>query len=412
MEKFMKSSDRPLTHHLFQSPESGEELLQKIADAIPSVTCLYETGNQKISYINRQMTAILGYSYEDICRMDNDLLRLVPEADRARVQKQLVLYNRLKDNNGSPFECRLLLKEGGWQYFRITGTVIFRNNDDTPAAILFVANDLTALQQKEKEVSRLRQVQHEKKLEDNIRELNRSNRELEEFAYVASHDLQEPLRKLSTFTERLADRCAGKLNEEGMVYIDRILAATDNMRVLIDNLLEFSRVTRSQTPFGPVDLNEILSNTRNDFELNIEETGAQILNDPLPVISGIGPQLQQLFNNLLSNAIKFHRPGSKPRVDVSVKGLSQNAKLSLHLPARKKYFKIEVQDNGIGFEQEYAERIFQIFQRLHGKVEFPGSGVGLAICKKITENHGGLIYATGKPEQGAVFTIILPETHL
>jgi light-regulated signal transduction histidine kinase (bacteriophytochrome) len=253
---------------------------------------------------------------------------------------------------------------------------------------------------------------YEKSLEATVRELNRSNRDLEEFAYVASHDLQEPLRKLSTFSERLVAKAGGQLGDEGVRYTERILAATDNMRILIDNLLEFSRAARPHIPFERVDLNIILKQTISDLEISIEQSEAVVEYQLMPTIDAINSQMQQLFTNLIGNAIKFRKPSRPPRIEIRSEPLSVHQKDDLGLLLDAEYHRIEVRDNGIGFEQEYSQKIFQIFQRLHGKVEYPGSGVGLAICKKIVENHRGIIFAEGHVGEGAVFTIILPEKHV
>jgi light-regulated signal transduction histidine kinase (bacteriophytochrome) len=184
------------------------------------------------------------------------------------------------------------------------------------------------------------------------------------------------------------------------------------MRILIENLLEFSRTARPSIPFGNVDLNEVCEQVMSDFEIIIEQTNARIESDKLPVIEAIFSQIQQLFANLISNALKFKRPGVAPVIKISSEVLSAADKQHFNLQDDNVYFKIDVKDNCIGFEQEYANKIFQIFQRLHGKVEYPGSGVGLAICKKIIENHRGIIYANSVVDEGSVFTIILPKKHV
>jgi light-regulated signal transduction histidine kinase (bacteriophytochrome) len=250
---------------------------------------------------------------------------------------------------------------------------------------------------------------YEISLEEKIQELNRSNKELEEFAYIASHDLQEPLRKLTTFTERLQTKFNDRLGQDGLVYLERIRVATENMRILIENLLEFSRTARSTHLFEYQDLSLLLETVKSDLELKIEESGTRINNRKLPSIECIPSQIKQLFDNLLNNSIKFKNKEKQCVINVSSSTLSKPEKDALHLPIDKNYFKIVVQDNGIGFEEEYTERIFQIFQRLHGKSEYPGSGIGLAICKKIVDNHNGLIHAEGIPDEGATFTIVFPE---
>jgi light-regulated signal transduction histidine kinase (bacteriophytochrome) len=256
----------------------------------------------------------------------------------------------------------------------------------------------------------LEKEKFQKILENKVRELDRSNRELEEFAYIASHDLQEPLRKITSFSERLKEKLPSNLEPDVQLYLNRMLAATDNMRTLIDNLLEFSRTSRISEPFVKTDLNNIISEVKADLELKIEETSTSISSEVLPVIDAIPMQMKQLFTNLFTNAIKFKGEGSTPKIEIRCSELSDEEKDANHLRHNHRYYKIVVKDYGIGFDQEFAMKIFQIFQRLHGKAEYPGSGIGLAICKKIVENHSGRIFAESEPGKGAEFITILPES--
>jgi light-regulated signal transduction histidine kinase (bacteriophytochrome) len=256
----------------------------------------------------------------------------------------------------------------------------------------------------------LEKEKFQKILENKVRELDRSNKELEEFAYIASHDLQEPLRKITSFSERLKEKLPSNLEPDVQLYLNRMLAATDNMRTLIDNLLEFSRTSRISEPFAKTDLNNIISEVRADLELKIEETSTIIHSDVLPVVDAIPMQMRQLFTNLFTNAIKFKGEGATPRIQITSSVATDEEKENNHLRQNSKYYKIVVKDYGIGFDQEFSMKIFQIFQRLHGKAEYPGSGIGLAICKKIVENHAGRIFAESEPGKGAEFIIILPES--
>jgi light-regulated signal transduction histidine kinase (bacteriophytochrome) len=256
----------------------------------------------------------------------------------------------------------------------------------------------------------LEKEKFQKILENKVKELDRTNKELEEFAYIASHDLQEPLRKITSFSERLKEKLPANLEPDVQLYLNRMLAATENMRTLIDNLLEFSRTSRSSEPFVKSDLNNIISEVRADLELKIEESHTDIRSDVLPTIDAIPLQMRQLFTNLFTNAIKFRKAGSKPRIEISSETLTEEEKENNQLRNNTEYYRITVKDYGIGFDQEFAMKIFQIFQRLHGKAEYPGSGIGLAICKKIVENHMGKIFAQSAPDEGAEFFIILPET--
>lgn len=250
---------------------------------------------------------------------------------------------------------------------------------------------------------------YEMSLEEKIQELKRSNSELEEFAYVASHDLQEPLRKLTTFSERLQSKFREVLGDDGLLYLDRIVAATENMRILIDNLLDFSRTSTSARHFVKTDLNKLLKESLTGLELKIEETGTMIHAASLPDIEVIPSQFKQLLDNLLNNAIKFKKKDLKPEIHISCEKITGTEGNDLQLKPGKAYYRFVISDNGIGFEPEYQDKIFLIFQRLHGKSEYPGSGIGLAICKQIVENHNGIIFAKGDPGNGAKFSIILPE---
>ncbi|MCY7349114.1 MAG: PAS domain-containing protein [Cytophagaceae bacterium] len=245
-------------------------------------------------------------------------------------------------------------------------------------------------------------------LEQRIADLDRSNQDLEQFAYVASHDLQEPLRKITAFGGRLTARFATTLGPDGILFLDRMMDATARMKVLIDNLLSFSRVTRKADKYEPTDLNEVMNTVLGDLELKIQEKTALITVDTLPEVQAAPGQMQQLFQNLLANALKFSRPDVPPVVSIRAEHVSTADKSQYHLEMGKKYVRIIVQDNGIGFDPEYAGKIFVLFQRLHGRAEYEGTGIGLTICKKITENHQGQIFAESTPGKGARFTLLMP----
>ena len=321
--------------------------------------------------------------------------RHVSQADLPRLNT--ILENEIYENDEFTWEYEITTVQGDKKilesYARIVKDVFGK-----PFKIIGATRDKTKIRE------------YEESLKMKIQELDRSNKELEEFAYIASHDLQEPLRKITAFSERLKDRAKKELGPESHLYLDRMMVGTANMRMLIDNLLEFSRTRRNNDLFESCDLNQILKNTEADLELKIEETGTHFQSARLPVLEAIPSQMQQLFNNILVNAIKFRKPDTPPVVRISCDILSDIEKQLLRLPSALTYFRIKIRDNGIGFEQEYANKIFQIFQRLHGKSEYPGSGIGLAICKKIAENHHGMIQAESQPGQGATFIIILPET--
>jgi PAS domain S-box-containing protein len=236
--------------------------------------------------------------------------------------------------------------------------------------------------------------------------LERSNRELQDFASIASHDLQEPLRKIEAFGDRLVARCGAELSDAGRVYVDRMQDAAGRMRLLINDLLTYSRVTTTARPFAPVDLGRIAREVMSDLQVAIEQAGARIVLGELPVIHADATQMRQLLQNLLSNALKFHCEGRAPEVRLS--GRLYTPERPEHRAAAPPLCEITVADNGIGFRQDYADRILGIFQRLHGRSEYPGTGIGLATCRKILERHGGTIAASGRPGEGAVFICTLP----
>jgi len=258
-----------------------------------------------------------------------------------------------------------------------------------------------------RDITRQRAIETD--LKQKVDELYHSNRELEEFAYVASHDMQEPLRKITTFGSRLMEKYRDALSGEGAMYLSRMTAAAENMRLLINDLLDFSRIAKTQQPFETVYLNVVLRQVKTELELVIEETKTVINSVALPVIEAIPSQMKQLFTNIIGNAIKFRRPGVDPVINITWETLNKSDLATYKLPAASEYYRMEISDNGIGFEEEYATRIFNVFQRLHGKSEYPGSGIGLAICKKIAEHHNGQIYAEGSPGKGARFVFILPK---
>lgn len=321
-------------------------------------------------------------------------LQHVVEEDREKLESAIA--TAITGNGEFEVEYDIITDRGNHKTVNSKGSVLV---DENNIPIRVVGNI--------RDVTRVKQVENE--LQRHVRELNRSNKELEEFAYAASHDLQEPLRKITTFGSRLMNKYGDRLGEEGRMYIERMETASESMRNLIENLLELSRVTRTAQPFESTDLNEIVDEAMSDLELPIDESGATISVDQLPQIEGIPSQLRQMFNNLLGNALKFRKPQVRPLIQVKATKLNRKEKEKHLLSTDKNYYQVDIADNGIGFDQEYDQRIFQIFQRLHGKSEYPGSGIGLAICKRIAERHSGQIFARGIDGDGAVFSVILPD---
>ena len=303
--------------------------------------------------------------------------------------------NMSSDTNLAPFTYRIIRKDGQIRYFRGLGRVV--ENASGQKTFIGTTSDVTE------------EIYDKKIIEDRNRELETTNKELTAFNYIASHDLQEPLRKIETFISRLVDKDFNNISEAGQQYITRIQSSASRMRVLIDDLLQFSRTNKAEKVFEKSDLNGLLENAKQELGQLIEDKNAIIENTELPALNVIPFQMQQLFINLIGNSLKYSKENVIPHI--KIENSLVTAKDEELLPNTKdKFYKISVEDNGIGFEQEYANKIFILFNRLHNKNQFDGTGIGLAICKKIVENHKGYIFAEGHPNEGSTFTIYLPTT--
>ena len=260
-----------------------------------------------------------------------------------------------------------------------------------------------------RDISRRKQAEQQQKRY--AAELERSNYELEQFAYVASHDLQEPLRKIRTFGDRLQTKCAGQLDETGIDCLERMQNAAERMQSLINGLLSLSRVTTQGQDFVAVDLAEIAREVVSDLEIQIEQVHGLVEVGHLPTIQADPLQMRQLLQNLITNGLKFHRPDVSPTIKVHGRFVHGRVQRPSGLSATEEQCRILVEDNGIGFEERHQDRIFGVFQRLHPRDVFEGVGIGLALCRKIAERHGGKITARGVPGKGSVFEIVLPAVH-
>ncbi len=289
---------------------------------------------------------------------------------------------------------RIIRKDGEIRYFRSVGKLIEdAKNHKTHIGII---NDVT-----EQHLSNL-------SLEEQNLELEQTVKELASFNYVASHDLQEPLRKIQLFISRIDENEKHSLSETGKEYFARINVSALRMRVLIDDLLQFSRTNKAEKNLERTDLNKIFHKAKNELAEAIRDKKGIIQTNRLPILNVIPYQIEQLFINLISNSLKYSRVGVEPFIKIECEKVRGKDYSPFKVNGEKKYFKFTFTDNGLGFEQKNAESIFILFHRLHHKSEYNGTGIGLSICKKIVENHGGFITAKGVPNEGSAFTFFLP----
>jgi PAS domain S-box-containing protein len=294
--------------------------------------------------------------------------------------------------------------EGNGSVQNNPGEEVFHRKDGTPYAVEYVRTDINENGRVMGSVLIVKDITERKRADETLAqraaELARSNAELEQFAFVASHDLQEPLRKIQAFGDRLKMKCQGAIAAEAHDYLQRMQNAAARMRTLIDDLLAFSRVIRSSEPFIPVDLVKVTKEVLSDLEVRIEQSAARVEVGDLPTIQADPLQMRQLLLNLLNNALKFQPPDAQPVVMIQSRTFNQ--------PSGEEMCELTVSDNGIGFEEIYLEKIFAVFQRLHGRTEYEGTGVGLAVCRRITDRHHGTITAKSQLGQGSTFIVTLP----
>jgi PAS domain S-box-containing protein len=380
--------DRPVAERdaaaALRDSEEFRLLVEQVADY--AIYMLDPSG--KVVSWNKGAERLKGYTSEEILGKDMSVFFL--PADVASGKPAAELARAIADGRTEQESWRVR-KDGSPFWAEVIVTAL-RDGDGTLLGFAKVTRDFTARKASEDAV-RKAGVQ----LRAYATRLERSNRELETFAAVASHDLQEPLRKIRAFGDRLSTKYGAQLDPVGRDYLARMCGAAARMQALIENLLAFSRITTKAQPFESVDLGSVARDVLSDLEGRVAETQGHVEIGELPSVQADATQMRQLLQNMVGNALKFHRTGVPPVVRVS----------SRPLPGGD-CFEIQVQDSGLGFEQQFAERIFGMFQRLHGHSEFEGTGIGLAICRKIVDRHGGTIVARGVPGEGAVFMVTLP----
>jgi hypothetical protein len=384
----------------------SESKLRSMILHAPVAMCIFRGKDHVVEIANDSMLEIWGKKREEV--IGRPTFEANPEGRGQGFEEILETIYR----TGQPYsiqEIPLTLVRHGKEELLYTNLSYdpIKEPDGSVSGILVVGIEVThqvLARQKIEEVVALRTAE----LAQTNEELRRSNQNLEEFAYAASHDLKEPMRKIHLFSDRLKDRLKENLTTEDKGLFDRIINSTHRMSTLIDDLLMYSHVSRGIEIKESIDLNQKVKAVLEDLELEIEEKRAKVLVDVLPTIKGHRRQLQQLFQNLISNAIKYNKPGINPEVRITCRKVAENEVLPFATQkAKDHYYLFEVSDNGIGFDQGDAERIFNVFTRLHGNAEYKGTGVGLSIARKVAENHGGYIWAESK-EEGATFKVLLP----
>ncbi|MBD3221010.1 GAF domain-containing protein [bacterium] len=333
----------------------------------------------RILDVNPALCELLGHAREDLLEMAiDDLERPAPGAEPSETAATRI--DGLIAETTGHFETRYRCADGRLIDVDVGATFLDLDGGRVQAFV----HDITD------------RLAHERELEASVEALARSNAELEQFAYLASHDLREPLRKVQAFGGRLVAMLDDRLDDKSRDYLDRVVSSADRMQRLIDDLLSYSRITTRAQPVEPVDLAAVAERVCEDLELRIEETGARVDIGSLPTVMAEPVHMHVLFQNLIGNSLKFHREGVRPEVRVSAVSDPDAGTVTLTFT-----------DNGIGFEPHYTDRIFRIFQRLHPRDEYEGTGIGLALCEKIVTRHGGRITADGRPGEGATFTVTL-----
>jgi len=344
---------------------------------------------RRIVAFNKAAENVFGYAASEVIGRNVDMLYADPTSGSP-------VHDRIQERGAFTGEVLNRRKDGD-TFPAMLSSSILRDAKGNYLGVMGVSRDITELKRAQTE------------LEEFAARLARSNRELQDFASVASHDLQEPLRKVMTFSDRLAAKMSAQLDEQGRDYLSRMQNATQRMQTLIRDLLTLSRVTTMGRAFVPAELNRIAQEVVSDLEVRIEQLGADVEVADLPRIDADPLQLRQVFQNLIGNALKFHRPGERPVVRVYAELVDADGTV---VPGEARgadaACRLIVQDNGIGFDEKHLDRIFEVFQRLHGRDAYEGTGVGLAVCRKIAERHGGSITARSRPGEGSTFVVTLP----
>jgi PAS domain S-box-containing protein len=360
---------------------AAHEILDTMADALFVID-----SEARIRVVNGAVTTLLGYAASDLLGKSIDTLESASGDETiSRTLHELARRGPIRDQE------RLFRRKRG-EPVDVSVSISPVSDHDVQQGAVVIARDIRERKRADEE------------LRSFTKRLELSNRELEDFAYVASHDLQEPLRKIQAFGDRLKSKYGEELPDQGRDYVERMQSAAHRMQVLINDLLSFSRITTRAQPFARVDLAEVAREVSHDLDERVHEAGGRIVIGELPAIDADPVQMRQLLQNLAANGLKFHRDGVPPLVEIK-------SEIAAGRNGGGERVNITVADNGIGFEEKYAERIFTMFERLHARAQYEGTGIGLAICRKIAERHGGSIRASSLPGVGSRFVVSLPIRH-
>ncbi len=402
--KIIGTSQDVTTEKLLERKNRDSQIfIEKIAHATPCVIASYNIQSGKYVFVSAGLTKLLGYQPEEVLQQGTSffLERIHPDDLAPLMLKNAEALKRANDSihdSNEPiveFQYRVRHSNGQFRWLHTFGTVFDRNQNNEVEHVLNISLDITDA------------IDASEVLKQRTIELQQSNASLEEFAFVASHDLKEPLRKIITFSDRLIVTETSSISNEGRSLLNKITNSTIRMEQMINDLLSLSVVSADKT-FSRVNLKKLLEDVLITFEHRIEERQAKIEISELPDMNVVPSQIRQLFQNILSNAFKFSKQNVSPVIAIRHRIINHSKLDDASVQKSEQYLELEISDNGIGFDNSQVDKIFAVFQRLHERTSYEGTGIGLAICKKIVENHGGRIFATGRPMDGAIFTILLP----
>jgi len=382
----------------------------KVVELLPNIIYIFDLDKRKDIYLAGNISALLEYDKQNSYDSTDIMNELIDSREYDKIKIHHANLRKAADNEIHEIEYRFLFKNGKWKYMLSRDMVFKRKKNGEATQIIGVAIDITELKTSNESLKTLNDIFLKKNAElvQMNADLEQMNAELTSFTYIASHDLQEPLRKIRTFSNLIIERDSNTLSETAKEYFVRITGAATRMQNLIEALLSYSRTSTLEVQYEMVDLNKLVDEVKNDLYEIIKEKNAIIESCNLPSLRVIPLQFHQLFLNIINNAVKYSKNNVSPYLRITTELVNGRDLVNIGCSEKYTYWKISFADNGIGFEQDYEHKIFELFQRLHGKSQYPGTGIGLAICKKIVLNHNGIIKAMGKPGEGSVFSVYIP----